>query len=195
MPAWAQIHPLMESSVHGEPSQAKHPAGVSPAECDPSFTACLPPLHGQAAAIQGFRSTSHHFLFNLHVSTCALLQVLQGNFREYLILLWPGLPINQGTGRTWEDWANHNFNLEKCLNINQNSWRLSRSSIFFESLVCLVFFPPSPFFLFFIFFDWPCWAEFYPVPLGIFLSGFRRFLWGTAPSDAREILLVRLGRG
>lgn len=61
--------------------QGSHPQSVT----HPSWPAS--PLHCQAAAIQGFRSTSHHFLFNLHVSTCALLQVLQGNFREYLILL------------------------------------------------------------------------------------------------------------
>lgn len=36
---------------------------------------------------EGCGSTSHHLLFNLRVSTCVLLQVLQGNFKEYLILL------------------------------------------------------------------------------------------------------------
>lgn len=60
--------------------------GLTCRDCSPSFIGS-PPYTAKHLQILGFRNSSHHFPFNLHVSTCALLQVLQGNFKEYLILL------------------------------------------------------------------------------------------------------------
>ena len=191
----SQIHSLMESSVYGGPSQTKRPAGCSPAEiCSPPFTG--PPPH--TPDVCWSRASEAHLITSFLISMLALVpsfkcsKVILKNTSFCFHFLWPGLPINQGWGRTWKDWANQDFNFEKCLNINQKTWRLSRSSIFFETLVCLIFvFSPLFFFSY-----WPHWAlNFILVPLEIFLNSFRCFLWGIAPSDTRGLLLVLWGRG